>query len=150
MKTLMILILTGFAMGITSAKADVTIKLADINTNDCGRAQNEITLLNSSRVQINTSCSEYSPGGYAADNGRLYDYRLTTYAVIPGTPTPGSTYKLADINTNNCNYAQQEASLLNSTRAGITAVCSDYIPGGYPSNNGQAYNYRVTTYLIAK
>jgi hypothetical protein len=55
--------------------------------------------------------------------------------------------QLGFINTNdtNCGKALSEISLLQTPTVQVAAVCSDYIQGGYASDNGQTYDYRLTT-----
>lgn len=60
-----------------------TFPLAEVFTNNCARAQALFLNLNTpSTAYVNPVCSPYLPQGYAASNGRLYDYKLTTYVTV--------------------------------------------------------------------
>ena len=54
-------------------------------------------------------------------------------------------FTFAYINTNNCTRAQNEVMALSSDTVQVDAECSDYTPGGFHSNNGTAYDYRLYT-----
>lgn len=62
-----------------------------------------------------------------------------------GQSAQAQIFTLAPINNNNCEPIRNEISLLNSPGATVQAVCSDRHPGGFPSNNGKFYDYRLAT-----
>jgi hypothetical protein len=143
MKKIGLLLGAFLAFGVSAAKADL-VALNFIDTNDCERARNEVALLNSTDIRVEPVCS--TPGAYASNNGRAYTYRLYTLVTVPNPVAPGSVLKLNDIDTNDCQWAQHEISLLNSRQYRVNAVCSG--PGQYPSNNGRVYRYRLYTTVI--
>lgn len=59
-----------------------TFALSEVFTDNCARAQALFLNLNSPQAYVNPVCSPYSYKGYAASNGRLYDYKLTTYVTV--------------------------------------------------------------------
>ena len=126
--------------GISAAHAD-QIALNFIDTNDCGRAQNEIRLLNSSQAYVDARCSDY--GYFPSDNGTVYNYRLYTTVSVPFSVGPGTVIQLNVIDTNDCSFAVGEVSLLGSQQISVNADCVG--PGYYPSDNGEVFNYRVYT-----
>ncbi len=146
MKKLSIMLAVLFAIGSSVAHAD-SIRLNDIDTNDCAKAQYEVNILNLPRagIQVMTQCSPYIYMGYPSNNGRVYNYRLYTTVNFPGPIYPGQSFRLNDIDTNDCAWAQNEISILNSPQFRVTAVCSPYVYMGYPSDNGRVYNYRLYT-----
>lgn len=56
-----------------------------------------------------------------------------------------STVSLNYVDTNDCARSQKLFSMLNKADAQVTATCSDYLQGGYSSDNGRAYDYRLYT-----
>ena len=143
MKTLTLFLFSGLTLGLSAAQADVTIQLADINTNDCNRAQSQISLLNSQQVAVTAVCSDYLYQGYPASNGRIYNYKMFTTITILGAVAPGQTFRFANIDTNNCRYAQDEVLLLNSSQATLSAQCSPFSQGGYTADDGRVYNFQL-------
>ncbi len=127
------------------AHADITLPLANINTNTCESIQKTVLLLSSPQVLVQSECSPYSPGGYRSREGRYYDYRLTSQVTFLGDLPVGASASLGFINTNNCVRAQTIVSMLNSEQAVVSAVCSEYTPGGFGSDNGRKYDYRLYT-----
>ncbi len=139
------LALLAFGMlGFSSAKAS-QIQLNYIDTNDCRRAQHEVSLLNSASVQVYAECSRYIYRGYGSDQGGWYNFRLTTVVHTPYRVRRGERVRMNDIDTNDCAWAKREISLLNSATVRVRAVCSPYIYQGYGSDQGRRYNYRLYT-----
>jgi hypothetical protein len=138
------------ALGMAAAAQADSIQLGFINTNDtnCGKAQSEISILNSPTAQVSAVCSDYVQGGYASDNGQTYDYRLTTTVTIAGTIASGTVIQMGHIDTDNPAYAQSEIQLLNSKDAQVDVTVAG--PGSYPATNGRVYAYRLTTTVTAK
>lgn len=136
---------TLFVLGASAAHAG-EIRLNFINTNDCARAQSEVMLLNSPQTHVTAVCQ--GPGYFPSDNGMVYAFRLFTTVEVPGPLSPGMVFRLNDIDTNDCTWAQSEIQLLNSARIRVEAECSPYTYHGYPSNNGQWYDYRLFTTLV--
>ena len=67
---------------VGTVEKDAKIRLNDIDTNNCVRAKKEIDLLSKPPYKVNTLCSEYLKGGYKADNGKFYDYRLSSWITV--------------------------------------------------------------------
>ncbi len=139
------LVVSGFSM---ATQAD-QMRLNDINTDNCGRAQHEVRLLQTRSVRVDADCSAYVYRGYRSAAGRYYNYRLYTTIAAPDL-RPGVRVKLNDIDTDNCVWARSEVSLLNTRSARISAVCSPYVYRGYRSDNGRYYNYRLYTTLSVR
>jgi hypothetical protein len=139
-----VLSLLALALAAAQVKAD-SIQLNDIDTNDCVKAQKEVSLLNVSGITISSQCSAYSPSGYSSSQGKQYDYRLTSYLTVDGDLPSGTTIQLNDIDTNNCAWAQSEIVLLSSPKVQVEAQCSPYSQGGYKSSSGRYYDYRLYT-----
>jgi hypothetical protein len=142
MKTLFTLITTSL-LSATSALAVTDFQLNFINTNDCEGAKRQIMMLSNAEGQVVSECSEYRAGGYRADNGKVYDYRI--YSVVRTTRdlSIGETIQLNFINTNDCEKAQRFANGLGTATSKITAVCSPYQHQGYESSNGRKFDYRL-------
>jgi hypothetical protein len=134
---------------VAAAQAD-SVQLGFIDTNDCGRAQSEISLLSKAAVQVDASCSTYQPGAFVSNSGEAYDYRLYTTVTVAGTLASGSVIQLANIDTNNPAYAQSEVQLLNSDTAQAVVTATLLGPSSFPANNGQVYAYRITTTVTVK
>ena len=148
-KLTLVLLSLASAMGISSANAG-QFTFAYINTNNCTRAQNEVMLLNGGSVQVDAECSAYTPGGFTSNDGRTFDYRLYTTVTITGETYSGEQIQMNDIDTNDCNFAQSEIHLLQGTAVSVDAECSAYSQGGYVSNDGVGYDYRLSTLVTLK
>lgn len=66
----------------TGTLPGTTFALSEVFTDNCARAQALFLNLNAAQAYVNPVCSPYSHKGYAASNGRLYDYKLTTYVTV--------------------------------------------------------------------
>jgi hypothetical protein len=130
-----------------AAQAD-TINLGNIDTNDCTRAQSEVSLLSKAQVQVSATCSE--AGSFVSNSGETYQYRLYTTLTIDGALASGTVVQLANIDTNNPAFAQSEVQLLNSDTSQGVVQSTLLGPGSYPANNGQVYTYRITTTVTVK
>jgi len=130
-----------------AAQAGQQVQLANINTNNCQGVRGEIQLLSTPEVVVNAVCSEYIPQGYRSTDGKFYDYRVYTTVEIPGYLSPGQTFQLGNINTNNCERAQRLISMLSTRSVMVNPSCSEYIHQGYPSGNGRSYDYRLYTHV---
>lgn len=148
MKKMILAFISLLALGMTAAAQADSIQLGFIDTNDCARAQNEISLLNSAAVQVAAVCSDYAQGAYVSNNGQAYDYRLYTTVTIAGTIASGTVIQLAHIDTNNPAFAQSEVALLNSSAAQVDVQVQG--PGSFAANNGQVYAYRLYTTVTVK
>lgn len=132
-----------------SAHAQV-FTLAPVNNNNCTPVRNEILLLNTSGAPVQAICSDRIPGGFPANNGKLYDYRLMVSVHVPTGLSPGASIQLGDIFTNDCNRARALISMLSTPEVLIQPVCSSYIPGGYLSSTGRTYDYKLSTFLTRR
>jgi hypothetical protein len=142
MKTILGILAT-LALGTSMANADVTVQLANIDTNSPNFAQKEVSLLNGTAAYVDAQVE--GPAQYSSNNGNVYSYRVYTSVTVSGDVAPGSQVKLAFIDTNDCARAQSEINLLNSAAVPISTECLG--PGSYASNNGRTYAYRLVTYL---
>ncbi len=123
------------------------IQLNVIYTNNCEFAKNEIALLGSPDLKVNTICSAKVPQGFGIPGEQLYDYRMDTTVVTPNDVVVGQIFQLSEIHTDNCELAKKEVSLLNSSTVKVDPVCSDYIDPPFTSVNGKKYHYRLMTTL---
>jgi len=136
------------ALSMAAAAQADSVTLGNIDTNDCGRAQNEISLLSNAQVQVAAACSE--AGSFVSNSGETYQYRLYTTVTVAGSLASGSVIQLANIDTNNPAYAQSEVQLLNSATSQGVVQSTLLGPGSFPANNGQVYTYRITTTVTVK
>jgi hypothetical protein len=132
-----------------SAQAQV-FTLAPVNNNNCAPVRNEILLLNTAGAPVQAICSDRIPGGFPANNGKLYDFRLMVSVHVPTGLAPGASIQLGDVFTNDCNRARALFSMLSTSEVLIQPTCSSYIPGGYVSSTGRAYDYKLSTFLTRR
>jgi hypothetical protein len=131
-------VLATFAASMAHADS---IQLANIDTNDCGRAQNEVNLLNGPKASVSTQC--IGPGSFQGNNGEVYEYRLLTTLTVDGPIYSGQQIQTNNIDTNDCSLAVTEVSLLSGTAAQVSPDCEG--PSSFQGGNGQFYSYRVYT-----
>ncbi len=133
----------------TQALADVTLRLADVEANQCEKFQREIYFLSTPTVAFNVTCSAYNPKAYySAIDGKYYDYQIYTTVTIQGDVQVGQEIALGYINSNSPAYAMAAVSRLSSQAITVTPTLSEYSESGYKSDNGRAYNYRVYTGMV--
>lgn len=126
-----------------STQAAQEFQLNPINTNNCVRAHQAISQLDSPSVRVFANCLEYQYKGYKSSNGKYYNYRMLTSVKTDRDLQRGDSVAFAAIPTNDCEWMVKELHILNNSAVRVQAHCSPYIYQGYPAADGFNYNYEV-------